>query len=88
MKISNGFALREIDNNYIVVPYGKRAVSFNAMITLNEAGAFLCRQLEEERTEQELIDAFLTEYDIDAETASADINKFLVKLKNAGIIEA
>lgn len=87
MKISNEFALREVAGNFIVVPFGKKAVSFNAMITLNESGAFLWKQLEEEKTEQELTNAMLQEYNVDYETAKADIAAFLVKLRTASIIE-
>jgi hypothetical protein len=86
MKISNEFALREIAGNFIVVPVGEKAVSFKAMITLNETGSFLWRQLEEEKTEQDLLNALLEEYDIDSETANIDIHKFLAKLKAANIL--
>lgn len=88
MKISKEFALREIAGNYIVVPFGKNSVSFKAMITLNETGAFLWRQIEEERTEQELLTALLEEYDIDSETAKGDIASFIEKLKSANIIKS
>lgn len=87
MKISKEFALREIAGNYIVVPFGDRAVSFKSMVTLNETGAFLWKQLEEEKTEEELIAAMLEEYDIQYETAKADIIKFLEKLKTAKVLE-
>ena len=86
MKISKEFALREIAGNYIVVPFGENSVSFKAMITLNETGAFLWRQLEAEKTEQELLTVLLEEYDIDSETAKQDVEKFVEKLKSAGII--
>ena len=88
MKISTEFALREVAGNYIVVPFGENVVSFNAMITLNETGAFLWKQLEEERTEQELLMAMLEEYDIDNKTAKADIAKFINKLDAAGILKS
>lgn len=88
MKISKEFALREIAENYIVVPLGENAISFNAMITLNETGAFLWKQLENEKTEQQLLAAVLEEYDIDAETAKADIAKFIEKLKANSILKS
>lgn len=87
MKISKEFALREIAGNVIVVPFGEKAVSFNAMITLNETGAFLWKQLEEEKTEQELLNVMLEEYNIDYKTANTDITKFLAKLKATNVLE-
>lgn len=40
MKVKQGFMLREIANNYVVVPVGKAAIDFNGIITLNQTGAF------------------------------------------------
>lgn len=87
MRISKEFVLREIAGNYIVVPFGENAVSFKAMITLNKTGAFLWKKLEEERTEEELLAAILEEYDIDYETAKADITQFIERLQTAGILK-
>ncbi|WP_026073658.1 PqqD family protein [Acetivibrio cellulolyticus] len=87
MKISKEFALREIAGNYIVIPFGEKTVNFKSMITLNETGAFLWKQLEEEKTFNELQDAMLEEYDVDSETANLDIGKFVEKLKSAGILQ-
>jgi len=87
MRISKEFALREIAGNYIVVPFGEKAVNFNAMITLNETGAFLWKKIEEGKNQEELLDAMLEEYEVDSETAKAHIEKFCEKLKSAGILE-
>lgn len=86
MRISKEFALREIAGNYIVVPFGANTVSFKAMITLNKIGAFLWRQLEEEKTKEELLAALMEEYDVDSTTAKGDIVEFIEKLKAANII--
>jgi len=87
MMVSKEFALREIAGNYIVIPFGKKAVDFNAMITLNETGAFLWKQLENEKSQKQLLDAMLEEYEVDSETASLHIERFCEKLKTAGILE-
>ena len=86
MEISKEFMLREVAGNFIVVPFGEKSISFNAMITLNETGAFLWKHLEEEKTEGELLNLMIEEYDIDCETAQTDITKFLATLKTASII--
>jgi hypothetical protein len=88
MKISKEFALREIAGNYIVVPFGETTLSFNTMIALNATGAFLWKQLEEEKSEQQLMASMLEEYDTDAETAKADIARFVEKLVAAEIIRS
>lgn len=87
MKISKEFALREIAGNYIVVPFGDNTVNFKAMITLNETGAFLWRQLEKEKTKEELLTSMLEEYEVDSDTAKTDIIQFVERLKAANILE-
>ena len=87
MKIKGDFCLRTIDGDSVAVPIGTTTVSFRRMITLNGSGAFLWRQLQDERTEEDLLDAMLRHYDIDAETARTDIAAFLRTLEQNELLE-
>ena len=86
MKIKEGFILKEIAGVNVVVPIASQMVSFKAIVSLNESGAFLWKQLETEKDEAELLKAFLSEYDIDEQTAKADIFEFLENMKKADLI--
>ena len=46
MKIKEGFMLRQVAGQHIVMPLGQKALDFNCAITLNESGAFLWSVLE------------------------------------------
>ena len=59
---------------------------FNGMINLNETGAFLWRILEKGATEEEAVAELLKEYDVDEETAKADVKAFVSKLTEAGLL--
>ena len=87
MKIKSGFIMREIAGDYVVVPTGKAAMSFNGLITVNEVGRFLWDKLQKDVSEQELTDMVLDEYEIDRETAAADVAEFIKKLDAADILE-
>lgn len=87
MKIDKSFILREIAGDYVIVPTGDTALQFNGLITVNEVGAFLWEKLQEEITEQELIEAVLAEYEVDAETARKDVSEFLDYLVQGAILE-
>ncbi|MEQ8175959.1 MAG: PqqD family protein [Syntrophomonadaceae bacterium] len=87
MKISKEFSLMNIAEVNVVVPLGTKNVNFNKMISLNNSGAFLWRQLEIEKTEEELLNAMLNEYEIDETIALKDIKGFICKLKKVGILE-
>ncbi|MEE0946910.1 MAG: PqqD family protein [Acutalibacteraceae bacterium] len=87
MKIKEGFILRTVAGQNLVVPTGNNTMNFNAAITLNESASFLWRLLGEEKSEEELISLMTEEYDIDEATAKTDIKVFLNVLKEHNILE-
>lgn len=86
MKASKDFILREIAGEFILVPTGEAATRFNGLITLNELGAFLLRQLETEQTIDTLTAAILAEYDVPEDTARTDCEEFLDQLRQIGAL--
>ena len=87
MKIKDGFILKKIAGSTVVVPVGENLVNLQLMLSLNESGAFLWQQLQKDRTREELLAAMQAEYDVDAETAAADIDAFLNNLKENHILD-
>lgn len=87
MKIKSGFMLREIAGQCIVVPLGSRVVEFNNVMTLSESGAILWRLLESGAEEDELVNALLSEYEVDADTAKNDISHFMKTIKEKQLCE-
>ena len=87
MKIKDGFILREVAGNYIVVAVGDAVKNFNGVINLNESGAFLWKAMENDVTEEQLVSALLGEYDVTEERAKADVAAFVEKMKQGNIIE-
>lgn len=79
MKIKEGFILRQVAGDTVVLPSGD--MDINAMITLNETGTFLWQKLEQETTVDELVASVLAEYDTDEATARAAVEGFVEKLK-------
>ena len=86
MKVSENFVLRQVADTWVVLPVGQASVDFNAMLTLNESGAILWHALEQGGSREALADALLAEYEVDRETALADVDEFLQKLQEAGIL--
>ena len=87
MKIKPNFMLREIAGSWLVVPLGERVVDFNGIITLSETGAFLWKLMEKNANVEELIDQLLIEYDVDENTARADVTEFAAALKEGALLE-
>ena len=86
MKIKSGFVVRKIANQYMAVPVGARAKELHGMIGLNETAAFLWEQLKEERTEEELVQSLLAEYEVEEEQASRSVKRFHELLKQEGVL--
>ncbi|MCC8015608.1 MAG: PqqD family protein [Eubacterium sp.] len=87
MKIKNGYLLRKIQNTAVVVPFGEDSVDFNSIMNLNETGAFIWSRLEDETDEEAVVNALVGMYEVDRETAAADVAEFLQLLRNNGLLE-
>ena len=79
MKIKEGFILRQVAGDTVVLPAGD--LDINAMITLNETGTFLWQKMEKETTVEELVAEVLKVYDTDEATAKAAVEGFVETLK-------
>ncbi len=86
MKIKEGFILREVAGNYVVIACGDDVLDFNSVITVNELGSIIWNGIEDGKNKTEIIDLILSEYDIDKDTASSDFDEFVTLLKSQGII--
>lgn len=86
MKIKDGFMLREVASQTMVVAIGEASKAFNGIIRLNPTGKFLWEKLQSDTTIEELTSAMTSEYDIDEATANEDIIEFINILKGADLL--
>ena len=87
MKIKDGFLLRQVGGNNVVVPVGAQAVDFRCIITLNEVGAFLWQKMAVDCTVADLVEALLAEYDVTADIATADVERFVASLREKNLLD-
>ena len=85
MKLKDGFILRTVAGQTVVLPTGDE-LDLNMMITLNDTGKFLWELLQEETDEAALTAALLKEYDVDEATAVKAVSGFVAKLNENGIL--
>ena len=85
MKIKEGYLLRNVAGNDVVVPVGN--LDFDGMITLNETAAFLWDALQSDTNEDALVEKMTEAYEIDEATAQKDVAAFLNKLREAGLLD-
>lgn len=87
MKIKDGFVKKEVAGTCLVIAVGKRASEFNAMVKLNETGAFLFDLMKEGNTKEQMLERMLAEYEVEKQVAEQDINEFVNKMIEAKIAE-
>lgn len=86
MKIKNGFVIRAVGGENIVVPVGEMSKQFHGMINLNETGAFLWRFFTEEHSLDEGVQALQANYNVEEEIARSDVEKFISVLQENGFL--
>ena len=78
MKVKNGFNLREVCGENIIVAEGDENIDFSNIISMNESSAYLWQEVQK-------LDNFTI--DIDEETAEKDVTTLATQWAAAGIIE-
>jgi len=87
MKIKNGFVVREIAGECVVVALGEASRIFNGIIKLNETAKLIWNMLSEGNEKETVIQSILETYEVDRETAEHDFDRFVETLKGANILE-
>ena len=86
MKLKNGFVLRQVGGQTVVLPSGSE-LDLNMMITLNDTGKFLWERLEKGAELQELVKALCAEFEVEEDRAKAGFSAFVENLKSHGFLE-
>ncbi len=89
MKVKNGFNLREVCGENIIVAEGDENIDFSNIISMNESSAYLWQEVQKLNnfTIDTLTQLLCEQYEIDEETAKKDVTILATQWAAAGIIE-
>ena len=87
MKRKADFIMQNVGGENILVPLGAQVMDMNGLITLNDTAACVWGLLDEERSLDELTAAVAEGFDVDSETARADVRAFLDDITRLGLLE-
>lgn len=82
VKAPDGVLATEIDGEAVLM-HTERGVYYG----LNEVGTVIWRRLAQPVTVQELCDAVMEEFDVDAETCRRDVAAVVGRMNEAGLVE-
>ena len=79
MRIKEGYVIKKLGPDYVVVTVGEASNDFNGLIRLNASGAFLWQSiLDGVDSRQKLVDAMVNFYDdLEKSSAEKDLDEFL-----------
>lgn len=86
MHLIKDHILRKVNKETVLVPYSGRETDFDGMIVLNETGELICKLLEKETSEEELVLALANEYEQDKNAVEQDVRTFLNQLSECHLL--
>ena len=87
MKSKQGFHLRNVCGENVIVAEGIENIDFSKIISMNESAAYLWQKVEgQDFTADDLARYLCDEYEVDESTAQADAQTVVSQWLEAGII--
>ena len=87
MKAKYMFEIMDLDDGLVAVPVGNGADQFHGVMKVNETAAAILKLLEQETTENAIVEALLKEYTGDKDEITGYVQEYIEKLKMEGIVE-
>lgn len=86
IKTKSGYKIRQVLDAFIILGTGKEAYAPRTIMSMNETGAFLWRMMENGAEQSDLVAGMIQEYDVSADVAAKDVDKFLAQLREKALI--
>ena len=88
MKIKEGFELREVCGEYIVIAHGDKNIDFSKVINFNESAAVMWKAVAtKEFTAEDIAQALLSTYEVEQSVALMDAERTLQEWLQIGLVE-
>lgn len=89
MRIKQGFNIRQVCGEYIVVAEGEANIDFSEVISVNETAACIWKAVvDKDFTIDDMVNALIAdEYDVAEDVARKDCEQLAASWKETGILE-
>ena len=88
MRIKEGFELRDVCGESVIVATGRKNIDFSKVISLNESASLIWRSVEGTDFEvEDMARVLLENYEVDAERANDDAQTLANQWKEIGLVE-
>ena len=86
MKKTEGYRIRKLEDEYVVLPFGKRAEEVNEVISLSETAGFMYLHAEEADSAEELAELVSKAYEVEKSVVYEDVVSVVRTLREKGLI--
>lgn len=86
MKLKEGLIFHAVGEEHMAVATGEAAKSFNGIIRNNETAAYIFELLQEEITEENIVEAMCERYDAPKDVIASDVADVVERIRKAGLL--
>ena len=86
MKKVEGYIMKRLEDEYVILPYGKKTEEVREVVTLSETAGFIYENAEQAENIEQLAELVGKEYGVDASVVYTDVSEVVEALRKKGIL--
>lgn len=86
MKKADGYIIKKLEDEYVILPYGKRTEEVSEVITLSETAGFIYEKADQAENIEQLAQLTGKEYGVEASALYEDVAEVVKTLQGRGIL--
>lgn len=86
MRIKDGFVLREVAGQAMVIATGEASDDFHGMVRLNETGKYVWQGITDGLNAEEIARGLTDTFSVDYQKALDDVVRMIAQMENAGFL--
>lgn len=87
MRIKQGFVMRDVAGQAVVIATGDASRDFHGMVKFNQTAAVVWQGVEERLDVKAIAERLEAEYDVETGRAIADVEALLARMREQGFVE-
>lgn len=87
MKIKDGYILKDVAGEKIVIATGEQKLNFNGVMTFNSVGADVFNMLDGTNSVEDIANKISQDYGVSVERVKTDVENLIKKMKEHNLID-
>lgn len=87
MKIKDGYILKDVAGEKIVIATGEQKLNFNGVMTFNSVGADVFNMLDGTNSVEDIANKIAEDYNVSVERVKTDVENLIKKMKEHNLLD-